>query len=99
MSSHKIQRKGMEIPGWHRQDIKRVQKLPVPDFKEWVYHVGETLYYKGADDEREAIKERLHRIYGFGPARMERLFSEEEGRNEKKTDEDAAGMEKNAGKS
>lgn len=98
MSSHKIQRKGMEIPGWNRQDIKRVQKLPVPDFKEWVYHVGETLYYKGADDEREAIRERLHRIYGFGPARLRRLF-EEMGRNGKKMDEDAAGMEKNTARS
>lgn len=74
----KVQNPGIEIPGYGRQDFKRIQHLPVPEFKLWLCKMGEELFNQGAAAERAELERRLKIRFGFGPVRLARLYKENE---------------------
>lgn len=93
----KVQNPGIEIPGYgrqeaggRRQDFKRIQRLPVPEFKLWLCKMGEELFNQGAalmkkDGREERFAEMCLELYdtvekGFvTPAELRQCLFEEAG--------------------
>lgn len=86
----KVQNPGIEIPGYGRQDFKRIQRLPVPEFKLWLCKMGEELFNQGAalmkkDGREERFTEMCLELYdtvekGFvTPAELRQCLFEEAG--------------------
>ena len=65
---------GKWIPGVSRQDLKKIKELPVPLFREWLINYSDEIQYQGAVAEKALILEALHREFGFGKARLERVL-------------------------
>lgn len=86
----KVQNPGIEIPGYGRKDFKRIQRLPVPEFKLWLCKMGEELFNQGAalmkkDGREERFAEMCLELYdtvekGFvTPAELRQCLFEEAG--------------------
>lgn len=69
---------GKWIPGVTRQDLKKIKELPVPLFREWLINYSDEIQYQGAVAEKALILEALHREFGFGKVRLERLLDRAE---------------------
>lgn len=52
-----------------RQEIKEIQRMPVPIFRKWIMTYSMTVYNLGIDD----CKDILHDEFGFGGKRLQRL--------------------------
>lgn len=85
---------GKWIPGVSRQDLKKIKELPVPLFREWLINYSDEIQYQGAVAEKALILEALHREFGFGKARLERVL--DRAMKIKKEVEDGYGQRKNS---
>lgn len=54
--------------------MKKIKELPVPLFREWLINYSDEMQYQGAVAEKALILEALHREFGFGKARLERVL-------------------------
>lgn len=60
-------------PGTNRQTFKEIQRMPPIKLSEWLLTYGDYWLNEGAHVQWDICKEALHRLYGFGPSRLERL--------------------------
>lgn len=63
-------------PGTNRQTFKEIQRMPPIKLSEWLLTYGDYWLNEGAHAQWDICKEALHRLYGFGPSRLERLEDE-----------------------
>lgn len=70
--------KGISFPGIPREKLKMVMHFSVPEFREWLYNYGKSIYEQGANDGySKAVTETadaLKENFGFGPKRIQRLL-------------------------
>lgn len=64
-----MEKKGTEIPGVSRQQLKKIKSLTMPEFRDWLINYSTEMYNLGISDCRDA----LHEEYGFGKVRLKRM--------------------------
>ncbi len=57
------------IPGVTRQGLKDIQRLSVPEFRDWLIGYSTEVYNLGIQDAKKALREN----FGFGDKRLDKL--------------------------
>lgn len=60
---------GIPIPGVTRQGLKDIQRLSIPEFRDWLIGYSTEVYNLGIQDTKKALREN----FGFGDKRLQKL--------------------------
>ena len=60
---------GIPIPGVTRQGLKDIQRLSIPEFRDWLISYSTEGYNLGIQDTKKALREN----FGFGDKRLQKL--------------------------